>query len=104
MSVRPKRGPPRLRTRSRPRPAITPQARSFAPDAVLLKFTEAPLNQSGAFFFWTGLTHISGMSDRVLRLVIQAGLVAVVLLALPYKGCELDRYFVLREALLAVAA
>src|SRR5438552_19207226 len=104
MSVRPKRGPPRLRTRSRPRPAITPQARSSAPDAVLLKFTEAPLSQSGVFFSWTGLRHISGMSDRVIRWAIQAGLVLVVIVALPYKVFELARYFVPKELVLPGAA
>ena len=44
------------------------------------------------------------MSDRVIRLVIQAGLVAVVIVALPYKVFELDRYFVPKELVLHVAA
>jgi len=44
------------------------------------------------------------MSDRVIRWAIQAGLVLVVIVALPYKVFELDRYFVPKELVLHVAA
>jgi O-antigen ligase len=44
------------------------------------------------------------MSDRVIRLVIQTGVVLVVLVALPYKLFELDRYFVPKELVLHLSA
>ena len=44
------------------------------------------------------------MSDRIIRSVIQAGVVLVVIVALPYKLFELDRYFVPKELVLHVAA
>ncbi|HEY1953024.1 MAG TPA: O-antigen ligase family protein [Gemmatimonadaceae bacterium] len=44
------------------------------------------------------------MSDRVMRLVIQAGVILVVIIALPYKLFELDRYFVPKELVLHATA
>ncbi len=44
------------------------------------------------------------MTDRVIRLVIQAGVILVVIIALPYKMFELDRYFIPKELVLNVAA
>src|SRR6266480_3277468 len=44
------------------------------------------------------------MSDRVIRLVVQASVILVVIVALPYKLFELDRYFVPKELVLHVAA
>jgi O-antigen ligase len=44
------------------------------------------------------------MTDRIIRLVIQAGLILVVIAALPYKVFELDRYFVPKELVLHAAA
>lgn len=44
------------------------------------------------------------MTDRVIRLVIQAGVTLVVIIALPYKMFELDRYFVPKELVLNGAA
>ena len=44
------------------------------------------------------------MSDRIIRLVIQAGVILVVVVALPYKLFELDRYFVPKELVLHLAA
>ena len=44
------------------------------------------------------------MADRVIRLVIQAGVILVVIAALPYKVFELDRYFVPKELVLHGAA
>ncbi|HMH26609.1 MAG TPA: hypothetical protein VK542_08515, partial [Gemmatimonadaceae bacterium] len=44
------------------------------------------------------------MADRVIRLAIQAGVIAAVVAALPYKVFELDRYFVPKELVLHVAA
>ncbi|HMI54781.1 MAG TPA: O-antigen ligase family protein [Gemmatimonadaceae bacterium] len=44
------------------------------------------------------------MSDRLIKLVIQAGLIFVVIIALPYKVFELDRYFVPKELVLHVVA
>src|SRR4051812_45605473 len=44
------------------------------------------------------------MSDRVMRLVIQVGVILVVVVAMPYKLFELDRYFVPKELVLHVAA
>ena len=44
------------------------------------------------------------MSDRVIRLLIQVGVIAVVIIALPYKLFELDRYFVPKELVLHAAA
>jgi hypothetical protein len=44
------------------------------------------------------------MTDRVIRLVIQAGMILAVIAALPYKVFELDRYFVPKELVLHVAA
>jgi hypothetical protein len=48
--------------------------------------------------------HISRMADRLIRLAIQAGVIAAVVAALPYKVFELDRYFVPKELVLHVAA
>lgn len=44
------------------------------------------------------------MADRVIRAVIQAGVILVIIVALPYKLFELDRYFVPKELVLHVAA
>src|SRR2546429_4385362 len=44
------------------------------------------------------------MSDRVIRLVVQASVILAVIVALPYKLFELDRYFVPKELVLHVAA
>jgi O-antigen ligase len=44
------------------------------------------------------------MTDRVIRLVIQTGVIFVVIAALPYKLFELDRYFVPKELVLHLAA
>src|SRR3954464_1088542 len=52
----------------------------------------------------TRVVHISGMSDRLIKTVIQAGVIVVALFALPYKLFELDRYFVPKELVLHVAA
>src|SRR5436190_23554741 len=65
---------------------------------------EAPLEQSGASFFGAWQPHISRMSDRVIRFVIQAGVILAVIVALPYKVFELDRYFVPKELVLHAAA
>src|SRR5258706_2482211 len=48
--------------------------------------------------------HISRMADRVIGLVIRAGVILAVIVALPYKVFELDRYFVPKELVLHVAA
>ena len=48
-------------------------------------------------------THISEM-DRIIRLAIQIAVVAAVVIALPYKLFELDRYFVPKELVLNAAA
>ena len=48
--------------------------------------------------------HISRMADRTIRLFLQAGLILAVVVALPYKVFELDRYFVPKEIVLNVAA
>src|ERR1700726_419636 len=44
------------------------------------------------------------MADRLIRLAIQAGVILAVIVALPYKVFELDRYFVPKELVLHVAA
>ncbi|HEX7595134.1 MAG TPA: O-antigen ligase family protein [Gemmatimonadaceae bacterium] len=44
------------------------------------------------------------MADRLIRLAIQVGVIAAVVVALPYKVFELDRYFVPKELVLHVAA
>jgi O-antigen ligase len=44
------------------------------------------------------------MADRAVRLIIQAGIVFAVLVALPYKLFELDRYFVPKELVLHIVA
>jgi O-antigen ligase len=44
------------------------------------------------------------MSDRIIRSVIQAGVILAVIVALPYKVFELDRYFVPKELVLHAAA
>ena len=44
------------------------------------------------------------MADRIIRLVIQAGVILVVIVAFPYKMFELDRYFVPKELVLNSAA
>jgi O-antigen ligase len=43
-------------------------------------------------------------SDRVALVLVQAGAIAVVLAALPYKAFDLDRYFVPKELALHIAA
>lgn len=48
-------------------------------------------------------THISGM-DRIIRFAIQVGVIAAVVIALPYKLFELDRYFVPKELVFNAAA
>src|SRR5207237_10007537 len=63
-----------------------------------------PCSTSGAFFFGHLLKHISRMSDRLVRVVIQAGVILAVIVALPYKVFELDRYFVPKELVLHAAA
>src|SRR5882762_8310663 len=65
---------------------------------------KAPLEQSGAFFFAPCTRHISRMSERVIRFVIQVGVILAVIVALPYKLFELDRYFVPKELVLHAAA
>jgi O-antigen ligase len=59
---------------------------------------------SGTFFFHAGLRHISPMPERVIRLAIEAGVILAVIIALPYKLFELDRYFVPKELVLHAAA
>jgi O-antigen ligase len=44
------------------------------------------------------------MADRLIRIVLQAGVILAVFAALPYKMFELDRYFVAKELVLNVAA
>jgi O-antigen ligase len=44
------------------------------------------------------------MGDRAIRILLQAGVILVVVAALPYKTFELDRYFVPKELVLHVAA
>lgn len=44
------------------------------------------------------------MTDRLIRLIIQAGVILAVIAALPYKVFELDRYFVPKELVLHAAA
>jgi O-antigen ligase len=44
------------------------------------------------------------MADRIIRWCIQAGVVLAVIVALPYKLFELDRYFVPKELVLHVVA
>jgi O-antigen ligase len=44
------------------------------------------------------------MADRAVRLIIAAGIILAVLIALPYKLFELDRYFVPKELVLHVVA
>lgn len=44
------------------------------------------------------------MADRAVRLIIVAGIIIAVLIALPYKLFELDRYFVPKELVLHVVA
>jgi len=44
------------------------------------------------------------MTDRIIRLTIQAGVILAVIVALPYKVFELDRYFVPKELVLHSAA
>src|SRR4051812_24013678 len=46
----------------------------------------------------------AGARDRIALHVLQLGAVAVVLLALPYKAFDLDRYFVPKELALHAAA
>ena len=43
-------------------------------------------------------------AQRISSIVIQLGMLAVVLVALPYKLFELDRYFVPKELVLHAAA
>ncbi|HMF86773.1 MAG TPA: O-antigen ligase family protein [Gemmatimonadaceae bacterium] len=44
------------------------------------------------------------MADRLIRIVLQAGVILAVFAALPHKIFELDRYFVAKELVLNVAA
>ena len=44
------------------------------------------------------------MADRLIRIILQAGVILAVIAALPYKIFELDRYFVPKELVLNVAA
>ncbi len=44
------------------------------------------------------------MADRTIRFLLQAGVILAVVVALPYKVFELDRYFVPKELVLHVAA
>src|SRR5438552_16294059 len=44
------------------------------------------------------------MSDRAIKMAIQAGVILAVIVALPYKVFELDRYFVPKELVLHAAA
>jgi O-antigen ligase len=44
------------------------------------------------------------MADRIIKLLIQAGVILAVVVALPYKLFELDRYFVPKELVLHVVA
>ncbi|MGH9422775.1 MAG: hypothetical protein ACRD3J_22570, partial [Thermoanaerobaculia bacterium] len=44
------------------------------------------------------------MADRAVRAIIAAGIILAVLIALPYKLFELDRYFVPKELVLHVVA
>jgi hypothetical protein len=44
------------------------------------------------------------MADRTIRVLLQAGVILAVVVALPYKMFELDRYFVPKELVLNVAA
>jgi O-antigen ligase len=44
------------------------------------------------------------MADRAIRFLLQAGVILAVVVALPYKIFELDRYFVPKELVLSVAA
>src|SRR5436305_884784 len=44
------------------------------------------------------------MPDRAIRTVIQAGVILAVIVALPYKVFELDRYFVPKELVLHASA
>src|SRR5207237_10220904 len=63
-----------------------------------------PCSTSGAFFFGRVFKHISRMTDRLIRVVIQVGVILTVIVALPYKVFELDRYFVPKELVLHAAA
>src|SRR3978361_2009909 len=44
------------------------------------------------------------MAERPVRTIIQLGVILAVLVALPYKLFELDRYFVPKELVLHIAA
>jgi O-antigen ligase len=44
------------------------------------------------------------MTDRAIRVLLQAGVILVVLATFPYKVFELDRYFVAKELVLNIAA
>jgi O-antigen ligase len=46
----------------------------------------------------------SAMADRLIRIVLQTGVILAVIAAMPYKMFELDRYFVAKELVLNVAA
>src|SRR3954470_14007566 len=48
--------------------------------------------------------HISPMSDRTLQIFLQLGVILAVIVALPYKLFELDRYFVPKELVLHIVA
>src|SRR6476646_3213443 len=58
---------------------------------------------SGLFLSTPVSTHISEMY-RIIRLAIQISVIAAVIIALPYKLFELDRYFVPKELVLNAAA
>ncbi len=67
--------------------------------------SRAPLQRAGLFFwFQNDPHHISDMSDRIIRMVISAGVILAVIVALPYKVFELDRYFVPKELVLHATA
>src|SRR5438045_5521350 len=76
-----------------------------------LHLQEAPLKRAGLFFGGTRTLQLRTrpsifppMSDRVIRIAIQAGVILAVMVALPYKVFELDRYFVPKELVLHGAA
>ena len=89
-----------VRRNCRVRPAVAAPLQQLAISAQ----TKVSLSSSGDFFSGTQSTHISLMSDRIIRVAIQAGVVLAVVLALPYKVFELDRYFVPKELVLHAAA
>jgi O-antigen ligase len=56
-------------------------------------------------FFLAGLMDAYfPMADRIIRILLQAGIIFAMVAALPYKVFELDRYFVPKELVLNLAA